>query len=45
MTCAALVLIISFIVKTKNVQMFGSLILLTVLTYMIVGRKYLKPKS
>ncbi len=45
LTCAALVLIIAFIVKTKNVQMFGYFILFTVLTYMIVGRKYLKTKS
>jgi len=44
-TCAALVLVISFIVKTKNVQMFGFLILFTVLTYMIVGRKCLKTKN
>ena len=45
MACAALVLIISFIIKTKNAQMFGYLILFTVLMYMIVGRKCLKPKS
>ncbi|MBU1564418.1 MAG: phosphatidylserine synthase, partial [Proteobacteria bacterium] len=45
LACAALVLAISFIVKTKNVQMFGYLILFTVLTYMIVGRKCLKLKN
>jgi CDP-diacylglycerol---serine O-phosphatidyltransferase len=45
MACAALVLIISFIIKTKNVQMFGYLILFTVLMYMVVGRKCLKPRS
>lgn len=45
LTCAALVLVIAFIIKTKNVQMFGYLILFTVLTYMVVGRKSLKTKS
>lgn len=45
LTCAGLVLVIAFIIKTKNVQMFGYLILAAVLTYMIVGRKCLKTKS
>ena len=45
LACAALVLVISFIIKTKNVQMFGFLILFTVVTYMLVGRKCLKPKT
>ena len=41
-TCAAMVLIISYILKTRNVEMFGSLILFTVLAYMVAGRRYLK---
>ncbi|MFH0780958.1 MAG: CDP-alcohol phosphatidyltransferase family protein [Pseudomonadota bacterium] len=45
LTCAALVLVIAFIIKTKNVQMFGSLILFTVVLYMIVGRKCLRPRG
>jgi CDP-diacylglycerol--serine O-phosphatidyltransferase len=40
-TCAALVLIISYIIKTRNVEMFGSLILFTVASYMAAGRWYL----
>lgn len=40
--CAAMVLIISYILKTRNVEMFGSLILCTVLAYMVAGRRYLK---
>ena len=40
--CAAMVLTISYIIKTRNVEMFGSLILFTVLVYMLAGRKYLK---
>jgi len=40
--CAALVLTISYIIKSRNVEMFGSLILFTVLVYMVAGRKYLK---
>jgi CDP-diacylglycerol---serine O-phosphatidyltransferase len=43
LACAALVLVISFIIKTKNVEMFGFLILCTVITYMIIGRKCLTP--
>jgi hypothetical protein len=35
--------VISFIIKTKNVEMFGFLILCTVITYMIIGRKCLTP--
>lgn len=40
-TCAALVLIISYIIKTRNVEMFGTLILFTVVSYMAAGRWYL----
>lgn len=41
LNCAAMVLIIAFIIKTKNVQMFGYLILFSVLGYMVAGRKFL----
>lgn len=40
--CAALVLFIAFISKTKNVEMFGYLILFAVAVYMVAGRKCLK---
>jgi len=45
LTCATLVLVIAFIIKTKSVQMFGYLILLAVLSYMVVGRKCLRTKT
>lgn len=45
LACAALVLVIAFIIKTKNVQMFGYLILFSVLMYMVVGRKCLRSNS
>jgi CDP-diacylglycerol--serine O-phosphatidyltransferase len=45
LTCAALVLVIAFIIKTKSVQMFGYLILLAVLSYMVAGRKCLRTKN
>ena len=45
LTCAALVLVIAFIIKTKSVQMFGYLILFAVLSYMVVGRKCLRAKN
>jgi len=37
---ASIILMLSFILKTKNVQMFGYLILGSVLVYMIAGRKW-----
>ena len=37
---AVIIVIIAFVFKTKNVQMFGYLILCSVLMYMIVGRKW-----
>jgi CDP-diacylglycerol--serine O-phosphatidyltransferase len=39
---AAIILAIAFIIKTRNVQMFGFLILSAVLLYMIAGRKWLQ---
>jgi CDP-diacylglycerol--serine O-phosphatidyltransferase len=39
--CASIILTLSFIFKTKNVQMFGFLILGSVLVYMVVGRKWI----
>ncbi len=37
---ASIIVILSFIFKTKNVQMFGYLILSSVCLYMIIGRKW-----
>lgn len=37
---ATIIVIISFVLKTKNVQMFGYLILCSVLLYMITGKKW-----
>jgi CDP-diacylglycerol--serine O-phosphatidyltransferase len=37
---AAVIITISYIFKTKNVQMFGYLILSSVVVYMVVGRKW-----
>ncbi len=41
---ASITLTLSFIFKTKNVEMFGYLILSSVLIYMIVGRKWIPEK-
>jgi CDP-diacylglycerol--serine O-phosphatidyltransferase len=45
LTSAAIILAIVFIIKTRNVQMFGYLILSAVLIYMIAGRKWLHPNQ
>jgi CDP-diacylglycerol---serine O-phosphatidyltransferase len=37
---ASIIITLSFIFKTKNVQMFGYLILGSVIVYMVVGRKW-----
>jgi len=37
---AAVIITLSFIFKTKNVQMFGYLILSSIIVYMVVGRKW-----
>ena len=37
---ASIIITLSFIFKTKNVQMFGYLILSSVIVYMVVGRKW-----
>ncbi|MDA3791731.1 MAG: CDP-alcohol phosphatidyltransferase family protein [Desulfobacula sp.] len=42
MLSASIILMLSFILKTKNVQMFGYLILGSVLVYMIAGRKWVR---
>jgi CDP-diacylglycerol--serine O-phosphatidyltransferase len=39
MICASIIVLLAFILKTKNVHMFGYLILGAVLSYMVVGRK------
>ncbi len=39
---AAVIITLAFIFKTKNVQMFGYLILGSVVVYMLVGRKWVK---
>ena len=39
---SSIIVCIAFILKTKSVQLFGCLILASVATYMIVGRKWLK---
>ncbi len=40
---STIIVALSFVLKTKNVEMFGYLILVSVLIYMIVGRKF--PRS
>ena len=40
MICASIIVTLSFIFKTKNVQMFGYLILGSVFVYMVAGRKW-----
>jgi len=37
---ASVIIMLSFIFKTKNVQMFGYLILLSVFSYILLGRKW-----
>ena len=44
MSSAAIIIAIAFILKTKNVQMFGYLILSSVIIYMIVGRRMVPGK-
>ena len=43
LTSAVIIVIIAFILKTKNAEMFGYLILASVTLYMIAGRKWLQP--
>ena len=45
LTSAAIIIAIAFILKTKNVHMFGYLILCSVGLYMIVGRKMVPARS
>jgi len=40
--CSSIILFLAFIFKTKNVQMFGYLILSSVFIYMVGGRKWVK---
>jgi CDP-diacylglycerol---serine O-phosphatidyltransferase len=40
--CASIIVTLSFLIKTKNVQMFGFLILGSVFVYMIAGRKWIQ---
>lgn len=37
---ASIIVFIAFVLKTKNVDMFGYFILVSVLLYMVIGRKY-----
>lgn len=39
---ASIIVCLAYILKTKSVQLFGCLILASILSYMIVGRKWLK---
>jgi len=41
MICASIILMLSFLFKTKNVQMFGYLILGSVIVYIAAGRKWI----
>ena len=45
LTSAAIIITIAFILKTKNAEMFGYLILASVFLYMIVGRKMVPARS
>ncbi len=40
MTCATITVTLAFVLKTKNVEIFGYLILSSVIMYMIAGRKW-----
>ncbi|MCP4673654.1 MAG: phosphatidylserine synthase [Desulfobacula sp.] len=42
MISASIIIILSFIFKTKNVEMFGYLILSSILLYMLAGRKWIR---
>ena len=42
--CSTITVTIAFVLKTKNVQMFGYLILCSVFLYMIIGRQWV-PKT
>ncbi len=42
MICSSIIVTLSFIFKTKNVEMFGYLILGSVFVYMIAGRKWIE---
>ncbi len=41
---STIIVTITFVLKTKNVQMFGYLVLCSVLLYMLAGRKWLRQK-
>lgn len=41
----ALIIIIAFLIKTKSVHLFGTLILVAVVLYMVVGRKFIPPSQ
>ncbi|MCP3942811.1 MAG: phosphatidylserine synthase [Desulfobacteraceae bacterium] len=41
---ASIIVTLSFIFKTKNVQMFGYLILISVIVYVVAGRKWIHQK-
>ena len=43
LACAAIIVTIAFILKTKSVQVFGYLIVCSVLIYLVAGRKCLQP--
>lgn len=40
--CSTITVTIAFVLKTKNVQMFGYLILCSVLLYMVIGRQWVQ---
>jgi CDP-diacylglycerol--serine O-phosphatidyltransferase len=40
MISASIIVTLSFVIKTKNAQMFGYVILASVIVYIIAGRKW-----
>lgn len=40
---ASIIIILSFLVKTKNTEMFGYLILVSAVSYILLGRKWARP--
>jgi CDP-diacylglycerol--serine O-phosphatidyltransferase len=43
--CAVMVVTLSFVFKTRNVEMFGYVILGSVSLYMVIGRKFRRPAA
>jgi CDP-diacylglycerol---serine O-phosphatidyltransferase len=45
MACAMIIVLISFVLKTRSVEMFGYFILASVVLYMFIGRKLLSEET